>query len=130
MDQAYVRHYPQVMRRPGRSTPARLLPAAEIAALGEVLFQYHCNDCHAAEAGYSAVAPMLRGRTRPMIRDMVQHLEQAHFFMPPWCGTAEEAELLTDYLDDDRAAASARHETRHPRLGGDERSAGKPRRCD
>jgi mono/diheme cytochrome c family protein len=76
----------------------RHLPAEDQVRLGEVLFQYHCNDCHAAQAGYSAVAPLLRGHTRAMIRDLVEHLDEGHFFMPPWAGTPDEAELLTTYL--------------------------------
>ncbi len=31
------------------------LPAEDRKNLGAVLFQYHCNDCHALEQGYSAV---------------------------------------------------------------------------
>jgi len=76
----------------------RQLPDQDQIRLGEVLFQYHCNDCHAAQAGYSAVAPMIRGHTPTMIRTMIEHLDQAHFFMPPWAGTPDEAELLTRYL--------------------------------
>lgn len=74
------------------------LPEADRVRLGEVLYQYHCNDCHAVGNGYSAVGPLLRGHTREMILDTVVHLERAHFFMPPWAGTREEAELVADYL--------------------------------
>jgi cytochrome bd-type quinol oxidase subunit 1 len=66
---------------------------------GQVLFMYHCNDCHATTLGYSAVAPLVRGWTRPMMVDLIEHLDQGHFFMPPWAGTHEEAELLVDYLE-------------------------------
>jgi cytochrome d ubiquinol oxidase subunit I len=66
---------------------------------GRVLFMYHCNDCHATTAGYSAVAPMIRGWTRQMILDLIEHLDEGRFFMPPWAGTREEAELLADYLE-------------------------------
>jgi mono/diheme cytochrome c family protein len=65
--------------------------------MGETIFLHHCNDCHAAEIGYSAVGPLLQGRDRPRILDGVRHLDH-NYFMPPWCGTSEEAELLTDYL--------------------------------
>ncbi len=58
----------------------------------------HCNDCHAARSGYSAVAPLVRGWSRPRIVDLIEHLDEGHFFMPPWAGTHEEAELLADYL--------------------------------
>lgn len=66
--------------------------------LGQVLFMYHCNDCHAARAGYSAVAPLIRGWTPQMILDLIEHLDEGHFFMPPWAGTREEARWLAAYL--------------------------------
>ncbi|MGQ9576538.1 MAG: cytochrome ubiquinol oxidase subunit I [Thermoguttaceae bacterium] len=78
------------------------LPEPDRVRLGQVLFQYHCNDCHAAGVGYSAVGPLVRGRDwdRNWQRQvsMITHLNEAHFFMPPWAGTAEEAELLAAYL--------------------------------
>ena len=67
-------------------------------ALGGVIFQYHCNDCHAAEQGYSAVGPLVQGWTPDMIRSLVGDLHRVRFEMPPWCGRPEEAELLTAYL--------------------------------
>jgi len=66
--------------------------------LGEVLFQYHCNDCHARSLGYSAVGPLVRGRSTEMIRDTIEHLHEDHFVMPPWSGTPQEAQLLAEYL--------------------------------
>jgi hypothetical protein len=33
-----------------------------------------------------------------MIQIVVEHPEKAQFFMPPWAGTKEEAQLLTLYL--------------------------------
>lgn len=74
------------------------LPAPDRIALGEVLFQYHCNDCHAAKGGYSAAGRLLQGRPQGMIEDLVKHLEVSHFFMPPWAGTDEEARLIAEYL--------------------------------
>jgi len=74
------------------------LPPPDRKTLGRVLFQYHCNDCHAVERGYSAVAPLMRGWSRERIHDLIIELDQAPFFMPPWCGTPSEAELLADYL--------------------------------
>lgn len=73
------------------------LPPKDRVALGEVIFQYHCNDCHAARVGYSAVGPILVGRRRELVRSTIEHLDSV-LFMPPWCGTDQEAELLTDYL--------------------------------
>lgn len=94
-----ARYYPQVMREQ-RIEEAQLLalPEADQRRIGEVLFQYHCNDCHAADNGYSPVGHMMRGWTPEMIRAVVLQPEKAHFFMPPWAGTAEEAEVLTRYL--------------------------------
>jgi cytochrome bd-type quinol oxidase subunit 1 len=93
------REYPQVMND-GKIEPARLLtlPDADQVKLGEVLFQYHCNDCHAATKGFSPVGQMIRGWTPEMVRTLVEMPEKAHFFMPPWAGTREEVELLTKYL--------------------------------
>ena len=91
-------HYPQTIAD-GRTDGNALLklPRADRIALGEVLFQHHCNDCHAATHGYSAAGQLLRGRSRETVRLTIEHLEDV-FFMPSWAGTPEEAELLTDYL--------------------------------
>jgi cytochrome bd ubiquinol oxidase subunit I len=96
---AYVKeHYPKTVVD-GRIQGSELLklPHKDRVAVGKVLFQYHCNDCHADRNGYSAVGPLLGGRSRALVRSTVDHLESV-FFMPPWCGTPEEAELMTDYL--------------------------------
>lgn len=92
-------HYPQVMEEQ-RIVAEKLLalPEADRRHLGEVIFMHHCNDCHAAEKGYSAVAPLLFSRPRSMLLEMVKHLHETHYFMPPWSGTPEEAELVTDFL--------------------------------
>jgi hypothetical protein len=33
-----------------------------------------------------------------MIKLVVEHPEKSHFFMPPFCGTPQEAELLGKYM--------------------------------
>jgi mono/diheme cytochrome c family protein len=96
---AYVKeNYPQAFLD-GRIQVDKLLELSreDRAAVGRVIFQHHCNDCHATTEGYSAVSGLLRGRTREQVRAIVNHLDSV-FFMPPWCGTPKEAELLTDYL--------------------------------
>ena len=60
--------------------------------------KYHCNDCHAAKQGYSAVATLMRGQPRSLVHETVEHLDAVRYFMPPWSGTPQEAEVLTDYL--------------------------------
>jgi cytochrome d ubiquinol oxidase subunit I len=91
--------YPQVMSA-GKVDATRLLglPESDQIRLGHTLFQYHCNDCHAATKGFSALTQLTRGWTTRMIREVVEHPERTEFFMPPWAGTTEEAELLTKYL--------------------------------
>jgi len=97
---AFVKtHYPQVIDPDGNVNGAKLLqlPGSDQVALGKVLFQYHCNDCH-SERGFSAVSEYTRGWSESMINTVVTHLDKAHYFMPPWCGTQEEAMLLTKFL--------------------------------
>jgi len=74
------------------------LPYKDRLMLGKSLFMHHCNDCHAAEAGYSPAGLLLKGRPRSAVLEMVLKLDEANYSMPPWCGTPQEAELLTDYL--------------------------------
>lgn len=100
---AYVaKHYPQVMNTGTVPTidEKKLLDLRheDQVRLGAVLFQHHCNDCHAIKRGYSAVGPLVRGRTEEMNLWTVEHLDRAHFFMPPWAGTPEEAKLLAVYM--------------------------------
>lgn len=100
---AYVaKHYPQTIvdgQIDGQIDGGKLqeLPREDRIALGSVLFQYHCNDCHATTEGYSAAGPLLKGRSRKLVHSTIEHLNSI-YFMPPWCGTAAEAELMTDYL--------------------------------
>lgn len=75
---------------------SKLLPRDRLA-LGETLFLYHCNDCHAGTLGYSAAGPLLKGRPRDQVRAMVERLDD-NYFMPPWSGTPEEARIISDYL--------------------------------
>jgi cytochrome d ubiquinol oxidase subunit I len=91
---------PQVVSASGTVNEQALLtlpPQARIE-VGQLLFEYHCNDCHAASDGYTAVGQLITGWTRQMILTVVQHPERTEFFMPPFAGTPQEAELLTDYL--------------------------------
>jgi mono/diheme cytochrome c family protein len=90
---------PQVLNDGGKIDLSKLptLSPPQQVQLGETLFLHHCNDCHAAGLGYSAVGPLLTGRSRKQVRDIIEHLE-SNIFMPPWAGTPEEAECLTDYL--------------------------------
>jgi cytochrome bd-type quinol oxidase subunit 1 len=88
------------------------LNSAERVALGQALFMYHCNDCHATSLGYSAVAPFLYGMTADKIKEFLLNLNEPYFYMPPWCGREEEAEVLAEYL----ATLAPRYPQNLPRL--------------
>jgi cytochrome d ubiquinol oxidase subunit I len=93
--------YPKAVDAQGHIDEAALLrlSAADRRALGEVLFQHQCNDCHAIESGLSAVQALTRGWTAATTAELVRHPERKQFFMPPWSGTEEEAQLLTEWLE-------------------------------
>ncbi len=92
-------HYPQIVLADGKIDNHQLitLPYKDRLLLGKLIFLHHCNDCHAAKLGYSPAGLLLQGRPRGAVLETVKNLDQI-FFMPPWCGSDEEAELLTDYL--------------------------------
>lgn len=83
--------------RPGSEELLKMEEADRIET-GRVIFMYHCNDCHAAEWGYSAAAPMLVGKTKGEIAQFVRHLNRPGINMPPWCGNDAETQLLAEYL--------------------------------
>ncbi|MGW8258274.1 MAG: cytochrome ubiquinol oxidase subunit I, partial [Thermoguttaceae bacterium] len=96
---AYLKNkFPKVFRK-GSIQENRLvaLGGVDRVKLGHLLFQYHCNDCHASEIGFSAVSGLLQGRSEAQVFDLVEHMDM-YYFMPPWAGTAQEAQLLTEYL--------------------------------
>ena len=68
-------------------------------ALGRMVFLHHCNSCHAADHGYSAIAPMISGKSSTELKGFVLRLNHSHFYMPPWSGVEVEAELLGEYLE-------------------------------
>ncbi len=75
----------------------RALPPQRRSEVGRVIFQYHCADCHSVD-GYSSVAQLARGWDRNLVRYSVRHLDEVHFFMPPWAGNEAEVQALTDYI--------------------------------
>jgi len=76
-----------------------LLDREDRLALGQALFMHHCNNCHALDRGYSAIAPMLVGASQEGIAAKIRSLNVPAFFMPPWCGTDPEADVLAEYLE-------------------------------
>ncbi len=102
---AYLRrHYPRLLStKPGEpervdEAEALELPILDQVKLGALLYQYHCNDCHATTEGLSAAAHLTRGWDDQMLYLVARYPDKAHFFMPPWSGTDEEAQLLVEYL--------------------------------
>jgi len=92
-------HYPEVFDKNGNIDNQKLLqlPEKDQVKVGEVIFQYHCNDCHSRN-GFSAVSDLTRGWTPEMVNTIIIYLDAAHFFMPPWSGTMQEAAVLTKYI--------------------------------
>jgi mono/diheme cytochrome c family protein len=75
------------------------LPPSERIHLGQMLFMTHCNQCHAAEKGMSAVGALTTGWNRDMLMSVVEHPNLHQTAMPPWAGTRDEARLLAEYLE-------------------------------
>jgi cytochrome bd-type quinol oxidase subunit 1 len=74
------------------------LSPQERQAIGQVLFMHHCNDCHALGVGYTGVTPLIRGMDKDALKELILRLNEPYFYMPPWCGREEEAEVLAEYL--------------------------------
>ncbi len=68
-------------------------------AVGEVIFMHHCNDCHARTLGYNGLALLSTSARSGEIAEFVKHLDSMVYYMPPWCGTETEANLLANYLE-------------------------------
>lgn len=83
--------------RPGMEDLLMMEPEDRVAT-GRVIFMHHCANCHAEKIGYSAVAPLLVGRTTREINLFIHHLNRPGINMPPWCGNDVEAQLLAEYL--------------------------------
>lgn len=96
---AYVKsRFPEVVTN-GHIDYLRIktLPLGKRREIGRTIFQYHCGDCHSVD-GYSSVAQLARGWNRNLVRYTVRHLDEVHFFMPPWAGNEAEVQALTDYI--------------------------------
>ncbi len=65
---------------------------------GGMVFMYHCNNCHATDHGMSAAGPLLVGEDKQRIMDKIRTLNEPTFSMPPWSGTEEELDALSEYL--------------------------------
>ena len=99
--QASVREMDESLNGPiGYGNPSLLsLNDDDRRTLGRAVFMYHCNCCHAEKKGYSAIAPLLAGRSIDDIKNLALELNHTHYYMPPWAGTEVEAELLAEFLD-------------------------------
>lgn len=92
---------PNALDSTGRIQDGKLaqLDSQQRSLLGKTLFLYHCNNCHALETGVSSVVSLTRGWTDELVRLSIINMDRMHYFMPPWSGTVEEANLLSEYLN-------------------------------
>jgi cytochrome bd-type quinol oxidase subunit 1 len=67
-------------------------------ARGEILFRVQCNRCHTLD-GVNGIKPLIKNWSRNSISHSLETLHEEQFFMPPFIGTQEEMEKLTDYLE-------------------------------
>lgn len=68
-------------------------------AVGEVIFMHHCNDCHARTLGYNGLSLLSTSARKGELKELLLNLDSMIYYMPPWCGTEKEAELLAGYLE-------------------------------
>ncbi|GHT35181.1 hypothetical protein FACS189427_03920 [Planctomycetales bacterium] len=80
-----------------RDTAWQKIPADK-KERGGMVFMYHCNNCHAAEHGMSAAGPLLLGLNKEKIADKMRNLNESVISMPPWAGTEDELDCLSEYL--------------------------------
>ena len=64
---------------------------------GADLFRHACRSCHTLE-GYKALKPAFDGTDRTFIAAIVQGTQHLKGNMPPFLGTAAEAEEIADHL--------------------------------
>jgi len=97
-NQIYADEVPH-RQRAGFLQPSTLLPIpSDNFERGGMVFMYHCNNCHAPERGFSAVGPLLYGKSKERIVETIRHLDTPTLSMPPWSGTDEELDALADFL--------------------------------
>jgi mono/diheme cytochrome c family protein len=75
---------------------SRVDPGNRLKAGGEI-FQVACQSCHTVY-GYNGIRLMVKGWPRTLIRYSLDHLDELKGFMPPFLGSDEEREALTDWL--------------------------------
>ena len=64
---------------------------------GADLFRHACRSCHTFD-GYKALKPAFDGTDRAFIAAIVRATHQLKGNMPPFLGTAAEADKISDYL--------------------------------
>ena len=99
----YVKsEYPEVIdEKTGQIVPERLLglEREDRLKLGHTIFLYHCNDCHAETAGYSAAVPLLpKYQTVEQLTKFVKEVHEIRFNMPPFAASDAEAKILAEWL--------------------------------
>jgi len=67
------------------------------AQRGHAVYRAQCAACHNL-GGVNDLAPIVRGWSRVRASDMLAHLHERKFFMPPFAGNSEEQAALADYV--------------------------------
>jgi mono/diheme cytochrome c family protein len=81
-----------------RNSQWQKIPSNKIER-GGMIFMYHCNNCHALESGLSAIVPLLSGEEdKTIIKNKLRQLNKPVISMPPWSGTEEELDDLSEFL--------------------------------
>ena len=70
---------------------------ADRIAQGEAVYRLQCLRCHEVN-GYNAMVPLVRDWDSTLIRTTLDRLDQIKGFMPPFIGSEDEKQALTDYL--------------------------------
>jgi len=77
--------------------PAEHLAAASPKKRGEWVFKAECIQCHTVD-GVNGIAPLVLGWNRDMLALNIRYLHRLRGYMPPFIGTADERDALTEFL--------------------------------
>jgi cytochrome d ubiquinol oxidase subunit I len=99
--------------------PSTLKPELQ----GKALYRAQCLRCHTLD-GFNAMRPLVKRLPKDLIREELKNLHVKKYYMPPFFGTNEDLEALTEYLDSlkDIDNETAMLSTQQPESGEEKRS--------
>jgi mono/diheme cytochrome c family protein/cytochrome bd-type quinol oxidase subunit 1 len=91
---------------PGTLEEARALAAYSLSQAppgpadlsGKAVWKRRCGPCHTLKGPVRAVKPFFLGKTRQEVGEVLDALPLLSEKMPPWTGTAQEKDAITEYL--------------------------------